>query len=438
MDFKLPDIGEGVAEGEIVKWLVSEGGPVKEGQPFVEVMTDKATVEIPSPVSGSVEKIFAQPGDKVPVGKVIITFRTNGVAATKAVPVSPVAPALPAARPAPPPADARAVAQAVTAPPMAAPPPAVGVDPDRRVLSTPAVRKFAREQGIDIRLVQGSGPLGRVTREDILKTLAPGALGSGGRLPAAPPAVSPLAPLPASAGSREERVPFRGLRRKIAEKMSKSKHTAAHFTLVEELDVTDLVNLRQRAKELAEKGGVKLTYLPFIMKALVSAMREHPTLNASLDEERGEIVIKRFYNFGIGVATPEGLMVAVVKEVDRRNLLEVAHEIDRVAADARIGKSKLEDLQGSTFTITSVGSVGGLHATPVINWPEVAILGVHQIKKKPWVVNGEIVVRDIMCLSLSLDHRVIDGAVGTEFMNRLKQILENPSQLLLELLLAPK
>lgn len=454
MDFKLPDIGEGVAEGEIVKWLVAEGGPVKEGQPFVEVMTDKATVEIPSPVSGTVDRIHAQPGDKVPVGKVIISFRTNGASpaakpaaaaaapaaggtGTRSVPV-PAAP-VPAAAPVAVSPGARSVPEpeapavagtpaASTPSPKVAPPApsALALDPDRKVLSTPAIRKLAREQGIDIRLVQGTGLRGRVTREDVLKTLAPAA--AGGPRPSASSADGP----------REERIPFRGLRRKIAEKMSKSKHTAAHFTYVEELDVTELVGLRQRAKEMAGKSGVKITYLPFIMKALVAAMKEHPTLNSSLDDERSEIVIKRYYNFGIGVATPEGLMVAVVKDVDRRNMLDLAREIERVAADARVGKSKLEDLQGSTFTITSVGSLGGLLATPVINWPEVAILGVHQIKKKPWVVNGAIVVRDIMCLSLSLDHRVVDGAVGAEFMNRLKQILENPSQLLLELLLAPR
>ena len=226
---------------------------------------------------------------------------------------------------------------------------------------------------------------------------------------------------------------MRGLRKKIAERMQHSKNTAAHFAYVDEFDCTELVNLRKRLKPLAERYGVNVTYIPIIMKALVPCLREYPLLNSSLDEASSELVLKHYYNIGFAVDTDRGLTVPVVRDVENKSILEIASEMAELAERARSGRSKLEDLQGGTFTITSTGNIGGLFATPIINFPEVAILGVPKMRRRPWVVNEQIVIRDVLCLAISLDHRVVDGAVGARFMNRLIEYLADPSRLVLEM-----
>jgi pyruvate dehydrogenase E2 component (dihydrolipoamide acetyltransferase) len=455
-EFKLPDIGEGIHEGEIVRWLVKEGDAVKEDQPIAEVMTDKATVEITSPFTGRVAKLNAAEGATVLVGATIIEIDQGASGAGNGQSSAPAAAAAPAAAPTPP-AAARPAPSAPSAPsapaaptpapaaaaPVAQPAPIVNDGP---ILAAPATRKLARELGVDLRTVQGTGPRGRVQRDDVQRATsgaapaaaaaraaapAPVAAAAAPRAPSAPPA--PKAPaLALGQPGTETRIPLRGLRKKIAEHMALSKRTAAHFTYVEEVEVTDLVKFRAQAKESAAQRGVKLTYLPFVLKAIVAGLREFPMLNSSLDEERGEIVVRNVYNFGIAVDTEDGLVVPVVKNVDQRSILDLAREIDRLATAAREGKLALDDLRGGTFTITNAGNIGGLFATPVINFPEVAILGIHKIAKRPLVKNDQIVIGDVMLLSISIDHRVVDGADGARFMNRVVALLQDPRLLLLE------
>ncbi|MBM3464097.1 MAG: 2-oxo acid dehydrogenase subunit E2, partial [Armatimonadetes bacterium] len=316
-----------------------------------------------------------------------------------------------------------------------------------RPLAAPATRRLAREAGLDLAEVRGTGPSGRITREDLLAHLdgrahqpslreAPIAaqVPQQEAAPAAPrPAATPPPPRPSfPAGPRpEQRIPLRGLRKRIAEKMRTSVDTAAHFTYVEECDMTELVKLRDSAEDLAKARGVKLSYLPFIIKAIIAGLKEYPYLNATLDDATQEIVLKGYYNIGIGAATDEGLTVFVVKDCDRKSMLDIAADIQYLGEAARTGTLKIDDLQGGTFTITSLGALGGILATPVINHPEVAILGVHKIRKRPVVRDDQIVVRDICYLSISLDHRVIDGHVGAQFMQRVVQLLEDPWLLML-------
>ena len=428
-EFKLPDIGEGIHEGEIVKWLVKEGDFVREDQPMVEVMTDKATVEIPAPRAGKILKLNAKEGEVVKVGSVLVTIEE--VSEAKPEPKrEAITVTAPQPKPEPEPV---ATAAAVAAPP---PPQAPAAPPAQRVLATPATRKLARELGVDISQIQGTGPGGRVTDEDV-RRFAAARTAPPPPTPTPAPAPKPTAPAFAPsavvADRREERIPLRGIRKRIVEHMHQSKTTAAHFTYVDEVDMTELIQLREQMKPLAEQKGVKLTYLPFIVKASVAALKEMPLLNASLDEAKGEIVIKKYYNIGIATATDDGLIVPVIKDADRKSLLEIALEIERLAKAAREGKIALHDIQGGTFTITSLGALGGLFATPIINYPEVAILGIHEIKKRPVVRDNQIVIRDIMYVSLSFDHRLIDGDVGARFCKKIISYLENPKLLFLEL-----
>ena len=425
-EFKLPDIGEGVHEGEIIQWLVKEGDPIKEEQLMVEVMTDKATVQIPCPWTGTVKQLLAKEGEVVNTGAVIVTIDEEGGSS------EPKPPSTPAAEP----------PVAVVAPPA----PSVSTAPAGNILATPAVRKLARELGVDIGTVEGSGPRGRVTESDLRTAQSP-------EVPAAPvvempsevpppgPTQVPAKPAGtldlvtpaghAPKGELEERIPVVGLRKRIRDKMAKSMHTAAHFTFIEEVDMGALVHLRQRTKETAAKKGVKLTYLPFIVKALVGAIKDHPIMNATLDDAKDEIVIKHYYNIGIATATEDGLTVIVLHDADKKDVWQLAAEITELSEAARTKRIRVEDLQGSTFTITSLGAMGGIVATPIINHPEVAILGIHRIEKRP-VVHGEsIVVRDMMYASCSFDHRVIDGHIGAAFMQTLKEYLEHPALLML-------
>jgi len=467
-DFKLPDIGEGVTEGEVVAWHVSVGDVVKEDQPLVDVMTDKASVTITSPKAGRIAELFGKAGEVVKVHSVLVSFDLWGGAEAPAAAAAPkkeqgpaatavgdIKESLPGMGTMTVTATPAALAAAKSAPVTAAAPAAAADDyvaPNGRALATPATRKLARDLSIDLSRVRPTGPQGRVTKEDLRafaqrgSAPAPATAASTpvvATAPAAAPVTAPVAmttrapvsiATPSSKGGEalEERVPFAGLRRKIAEKMSQSVHTAAHFTFVEECDVTALKAARERLKPKADALGVKLTPLAFIAKAAVLALKKFPILNAAIDESTNELVYRKYYNLGIAASTDAGLVVPVVKNADRRSLLDVAREIERLGADAKNQKLKLEDLQGSTFTITSLGAQGGLFATPIINFPEVAILGVHQIKQKPVVRDGQIVIGEVMLLSLSFDHRVVDGHVGAAFAYEIIKYLHDPDALFLE------
>ena len=383
--FRLPDIGEGIVEGEVVRWLVRIGDEIEEDQPMVEVMTDKATVEIPSPVKGRVVEQGGNEGDVVQVGSVLVVIDT-GKDEVLSQPVQ--------AAPHPPP-HRRAISRRRTT---------------ARVLATPAIRRLAKQMKIDLERVRGTGPGGRITREDLTRAQAPA------------PA---LETAPAAAGPTD-RIPYRGIRRRIGDHMVQASNQAPHFTYVEEVDVTELVRMRQRAQGTGEFQGVRLTYLPYILKALGHELKRHPWLNARLDLDAGEIELRKYYNIGVATQTEEGLMVPVIRDVDRKSLPRLAREISEVSRLAREGSLKLEHLQGSTFTVTSLGALGGIVATPIVNYPEVAILGVHKIAARPVVRSGRIVIREIMHLSLSQDHRVVDGAVGARFLQDVIARLESP------------
>lgn len=414
-EFKLPDLGEGVMEGELVKWHVKEGDLVKEDQVLAEVMTDKATVTVPSPRAGRVVKTHGREGDMAKVHQLLVTLETEGGAPAAEAPAhgTPVAASAPAAAP---------QAQAAAAQ-------AQGT----KVLATPVTRRMAREHGLDLAEISGSGPQGRVTKADVVAALegGNGAPKKNEVAAPAPQAARPAAPL--STGRGDERIALRGLRKKIAEKMVRSKFTMPHFAFVEEVDATDLVALRTRLNsQLAAAGdGTKLTYLPFIVKATIAAMKKFPHLNANFDEASQELVVRGEYNIGIAVATPDGLTVAVVRHADQLTLGELAKEISRLSTAARERKLKMEELTGGTFTITSLGQSGGLFATPILNHPEVGIMGVHKLKKRPAVKNDQVVIRDMMNLSLSCDHRVIDGDVAASFVYEVIKYLEAPDLLFL-------
>jgi pyruvate dehydrogenase E2 component (dihydrolipoamide acetyltransferase) len=434
-EFKLPDLGEGVTEGEIVAWLIKPGDVVAEDQPMVEVMTDKATVTITAPKAGVVAETRGRIGETVQVHSVLIVFDLAGgsVAAAHANGTN--------GQPA---ADERPAAVAVgeiedTLPGMERPGATGAIEGElhayfnERPLATPATRKLARDMNLDLRRVPPSGPQGRVTRRDVesfgrFPVLIPAARGAGGSS-----GTGHLEAPRATPAGLEERVPFAGLRRRIAQKMALSTRTAAHFTFVEECDVSELRALRERLKGAAEARGVRLSFLPFIVKAVVASLKKHPILNATLDEANGEIVLRKHYDIGIATATEAGLMVPVVKDADRKSIPDIAREIERLSDEARTGKAKREDLKGSTFTITSLGARGGLFATPIINFPEVAILGVHQMKERPVVREGNIVIGHVMLLSLSFDHRVVDGHVGAAFAYDVIGYLEHPEQLFFEM-----
>ena len=408
-EFKLPDLGEGVMEGEIVKWLVAPGDAVAEDQDVVELMTDKATVTVPSPRAGKVVSLHGKEGEVAKVHHPLLTLEVSGAAPVAAVHAVPAAPQVAPARPA-------AAASAVRT-----------AEAPVKVLATPVTRRMAREHGLDLAAISGTGPQGRVLKADVQAALDLGR--------AAPePARAKLVPLPSAAA--DERIPIRGLRKKIAEKMVRSKFTAPHSTFVEECDVTDLVAMRKRfnADLAAAKDPLKISFLPFVCKALVQVFRRYPSLNANFDDAAQELVHRGAFNFGIAAATDEGLTVPVLKDADRLTVRQLAEEISRLATAAREKKLKMDELSGGTFTITSLGAQGGLLATPIINYPEVAILGLHRIVKRPVVIDDDrIVVREMMNVSLSFDHRVIDGLVAAEATGALVELLQRPESLLLEM-----
>ncbi|SEN72377.1 pyruvate dehydrogenase E2 component (dihydrolipoamide acetyltransferase) [Halorientalis persicus] len=554
-EFKLPDVGEGVAEGEIVQWLVGPGDPVSEDQPVAEVETDKAVVEVPSPVNGTVKELRAEAGEVVPVGEVIIVFEVEGETdETGSEPAGGEEPA-----------DAEPTDAEAAEPTEDSASPSTNGESGGRVFAAPSARRLARELGVDLAAVDGSGPGGRITEMDV-HTAAEGdatepeptaetgaaeadattagdeaetaiaeaeeplggaqptvvegsqpttedagaptaaepadrdrtlatpatrgvakeldvdidavpateerdgeavvttaavreyaeaqreaqaadaeAISAGGEREGAPAAESDRAEV--AAGS-EERIPYRGVRRTIGQQMEQSKFTAPHVTHHDRVDVTELVAARDDLAERAQQRDIKLTYLPFVVKAVVAALREYPILNSQLDEEAEEIVTRGDYNVGVATATDAGLMVPVVEDAGRKSLLDIASEANELVAKARERSISREEMQGGTFTITNFGAIGGEYATPIINYPETAILGLGAIKKRPWVVEnddedegmfpseqsvgGEVVPRHVMTLSLSIDHRVIDGAEAARFTNTLKEYLRDPTLLLLE------
>lgn len=407
-EFRLPDLGEGVTEAEVDRWLVTEGQAIEEDDLLVEVITDKATAEIPSPFAGIVSKIHVGEGDIVPVGTVLVSIDEDGAAASEEVRT--------ASGGAQPPQDAPP-----TAPAPPRPPPPAG-DGNGQVKAMPPVRKLARELGVDITQIAGSGPDGRIVRADVEAFAGGAGAGAAGR----PPGPSPAAP---PVGGR--RVPLRGVRRMIAEHMARAHSAIPPVTHVEECDVTELDAARKLANDRS-LDAAKLTFLPFIVKSVVSALKGFPELNSTLDEGAGEIVYHDRYDIGIAAETPQGLVVPVVRGADAKSLREIAAEIDRLARGARDGKLKLEELRGSTFTITSPGQFGGLMATPIINYPEAAILGVHRATERPVVRHGQIVARLMMNLSITFDHRVADGVTAAKFCLDVVKLLEHPAALLLE------
>jgi pyruvate dehydrogenase E2 component (dihydrolipoamide acetyltransferase) len=414
-EFKFPDIGEGLTEGEIVRWLVKEGDEIKEGQPLVEVETDKALAEIPSPRTGVILKILAREKEIVKVGQVIVVIGEKGEALVT---------------PPPRPKSVGVVGELEEAPEEV---PAVEVRPEpvkavlvsEHVLATPAVRALGKELGVDIEKVQGTGPEGRVLEKDVRQF-------AEAKEKPVEPVKKPIKVKKYDLYGYVDRIPLRGVRRSIAKAMVKSKYTAPHVTTMDEADVTELWEIREKEKKTAEKKGVKLTILPFIMKAVVAGLMEHPYLNASLDDENEEIILKKYYNIGFATDTPEGLMVPVVKNAKDKSILQLGQELTQLAEKARNRTIDLADLKGGTFTITNYGALGGIYGTPIINYPEVAILGVGKMKEMPVVRDGKMEIRKILNLALSFDHRVVDGGEAARFLNTVIARLEDPDLILLE------
>ncbi|HXX58559.1 MAG TPA: dihydrolipoamide acetyltransferase family protein [Thermodesulfovibrionales bacterium] len=401
--FVLPDLGEGTTEGEIRKWVVKEGDQIEEHQTVLELETDKAVVEVPSPKKGKVLKLNKEEGGIVKVGEVLMTILEEGEKTEeKAVEVKPVEKERPKEEK--PAKEERPRSVSV-----------VGVLPEEEmaVLATPAIRAMAKELGVAIEGMKGSGPGGSITKDDVM-------------------AASKKEPKPEDQYGPSERIPLRGIRRTIAKNLIISQRTTAFVTGMDEADITDLWDLREREKRSLREKGVHLTFLPFFMKAVIHALAEHPMLNASVDEEREEIIVKKYYTIGVAVDTPDGLMVPVVKDAVKKTILELALEIQELSEKARERKIKLEEMKGNTFTITNYGHFGGTFATPIINYPDVAILGTGKISEKPWVRNGEIVIRKILPLSLTFDHRVTDGVDASKFLTKVIGYLEDPALLFIE------
>jgi pyruvate dehydrogenase E2 component (dihydrolipoamide acetyltransferase) len=393
-DFKLPDLGEGIAEGEIRKWLVKAGDAIEEHQAVVEIETDKAVVEVPSPKKGTVLKLSRDEGEMVKVGEVLMVVGEAGEKQEE--------PRAAEEEPAP---EERPKSVSV-----------VGVLPEEEeavVLATPAVRAFAKEQGVSLEKIRGSGPGRSITREDVQKA-------------------SKQPPKAEDQYGAVERVAIRGVRKSIAKNLLFALKTTASVTEMDEADVTDLWDLRDREKKPLKEKDVHLTFMPFIMKAVQHTCGEFGSFNASVDEDREEIVVKKYFNIGIAVDTPDGLIVPVVRNVEKKTIRELAVELQELGRKARERTVKLDELKGSTFTITNYGAFGATYATPIINYPDVAILGTGKIADKPWVRGGQIVIRKVLPLSLTFDHRVNDGAGAAKFLTKLVGYLEDPASLFIE------
>lgn len=410
VEFKLPDVGEGMHEGEILRVLVRAGETVRQDQPLLEVQTDKVTAELSAPAAGVVREILIAEGETVAVGTTLLVIDAGEEAGNS---------------------QKAAVVAAASA-----------AGEKRRALATPYVRQLARELNIDIEQVTGTGAAGRVTEADVLAFANAGKAGKSEsvRKPSALTDTATRTPVQSNQVNQSnelhqpiERIPLKGIRKKIAEHMVKSVTIIPHVTCVDELEMDQLRALRERLKPYAEKRKIKLTYLPFFIKAAVIALKEFPVFNASIDDETNEIVLKRFYNIGIAADTPDGLIVPVIKEADRKSLFQLAEEITHLTALAREGKLSREHVSGGTFTISNVGAIGSLQATPIINHPEAAIISLHKMEKR-WVVReDEGVIRWMMNMSLSFDHRLIDGVTAVRFTNRIKELLEDPNLLFAEM-----
>jgi len=391
-EFKLPDVGEGIAEAEIVRWLIKEGEGVKEDQDLVEIETDKALVTLPSPYTGKIVKLHGSEGDIIKVGQVLASVEEVMEPATSEQPGE---------------TDRGTVVGRLDE--------AEGMT--STVLATPSVRALARKLQIDLTHVKGTGPAGRITRQDVERT--------AGKISAKPGEDKDSYGL-------VERVPLRGMRRTIAKHMTEASKRVADVTIWEDSDITDLEKVRAKERKVAEQKGIRLTYLPFVIKAVIPALKAHPRLNATLDDELGRIILKKYYNIGIAVDTPDGLMVFVIKEADQKTILELAQEMSELSEQAKSRKIELSKLKGSTFTVTNYGVFGASYGTPIINYPEVAILGLGKIEDRPVIRGGKIVIRKIMPLSLVFDHRVIDGVEAGRFLSVVIQHLEDPDLMLIE------
>ena len=447
--FRLPDIGEGIHEGEIVKWFVKPGDKIQEDDVLCEVQNDKAVVEIPSPVEGTVEEILVQEGTVAVVGDVLVTFdapgyenlqfkgdhgeeaKAEGEKNTEAQVQATAEAGQEVKKEAAPVQENSGVTGAGAQPQVEA-------DPSRRIIAMPSVRKYAREQGVNIREITGSGDNGRIMKEDI------DAFKNGKTAPQQPAAQSEASQQNDTETTEKQKVSIpegqypetrekmSGMRKAIAKAMVKSKQTAPHVTLMDEVDVTLLVAHRKKFKEIAAQKGIKLTFLPYVVKALTSALREFPMLNTSFDDEASEIIHKHYYNIGIAADTDKGLLVPVVKDADRKSTFAISQEINELATKARDGKLAPNEMKGASCSITNIGSAGGQWFTPVINHPEVAILGIGRIAEKAIVRDGEIIAAPVLALSLSFDHRIIDGATAQHALNHIKKLLNDPELLLME------
>jgi pyruvate dehydrogenase E2 component (dihydrolipoamide acetyltransferase) len=393
-EFKFPDVGEGIAEGEIVRWLVKEGDAVKEDQDLLEVETDKALLTLNSPYTGKVTRLHGKEGDIIKVGDVLTTVDAGGEEGTVTGAEK---------------GDSGTVVGTLNDNEV--------VEVIRPVQATPAVRALAKQMGIDLASVKGTGPGGRITKEDVETA----AMKTGQQTSAE-----------ADAYGLVEKIPLRGIRRTVAKRMAEASKRVAEVTIWEDADITELEQVRARERKVAEEKGVKLTYLPFLIKAVIPALNAHPYFNASLDEGAEAIVLKKYFNIGIAVDTSDGLIVFVIKDADKKNILDLAKETATLAEKARLRKIDLHELKGSTFTITNYGVVGASYGTPIINYPEVAILGLGKIEDRPVVRSGQIAIRKMMPLSLAFDHRAIDGVEAGRFLGVVIQHLEDPNLMLIE------
>lgn len=409
-EFKFPDVGEGITEGRIKRWLIKEGDMVREDENLAEVETDKAIVDMPSPVGGKVLSIMVPAGEKVKVGQVMITIGSEGDAAKVPTPTVSSVSAMGASEP-------KSGSQQTPS--------------GEKVSALPKVRKLAKEQNVDLALIKGTGPGGRITEEDV------NSYAQGLKVTTEPPTAPMQEKKPAIRVKLNydfyghiSYAPYKGLREIIGGKLTTSKFTAPHATAMDDVDMTALWEFRKGMNTELEPKGEKLTFMPFIIKAVMRSLMKHPSLNATLDEENQEIVLKNYYNIGVATDTSEGLIVPVVKRCEEKGLVEIQKDMDDLIKMTRERTIDLADLRGGTFTISNFGSIGGIYGVPIINYPEAAILGLGQIRDAPWVVDGHIVVRKVMGISVSFDHRIVDGAEVARFLNTLKGYLENLGKLM--------
>lgn len=426
---ELPEIGEGVNEGELVSWLVKPGDTIAVDQAIAELMTDKATVEVPSPIAGTVKELKFSEGDTIEVGKTMITVEAGGAPAAKEEPKKEAKAEAPQvkqeSKPTPAPSQPAGAYANGGGMMTITPPPA-----DVHVLATPSTRRLARESNVDINNLQGTGLAGRVTRDDVISALG----GGGATAPAQTKSTPVWTPPQNFATGGEERVPLKGIRKKIAENMQMAKRVIPHFTLMDEANVTQLINLRTELKPVAEQMGVKITYLPFVMKALIATVREFPKFNAMIDDAAQEIVYKKYFNLGFAADTPNGLLVPVIKNADQKTIYQLSHEILDLAKRARDGKLALDEMKEACFTVTNIGSVGGTYATPIINHPEVAIFGMYKIQERPVIKDGELDVASFMNFTVTCDHRLIDGAEAARFLSAFIARIESPGRLMMDMI----